>query len=90
MFRHVQLCHFDWTLTKVVCVLHQMSMYYRPSFPRSVEEVWQAGVPGSGQCREDHPTAHAEGRQNGTAYSNTACKYVQPNTVSQGCLVECA
>lgn len=57
---------------------------------RSLEEVGQAGVPGSGQCREDHPLEHAEGRQNGTARSHTTSKYVhgihtvvfQINTVS--------
>ena len=43
---------------------------------RSVEEVGQAGVPGSGQCREDHPLEHAEGRQNGTACAHSTSKYV--------------
>ena len=30
-------------------------------FLRIVEEKWQTGVPWSGQCWQDHTTAHAQG-----------------------------
>lgn len=43
---------------------------------RSVEEVGQAGVSWSGQCREDYPLEYAKGRQNGTTCTHTASKYV--------------
>lgn len=46
------------------------------SLGRPVEEVGQAGISWSGQCREDDPLEYAERRQNGTTCAHTASKYV--------------
>ena len=50
-----------------------------------MEEVGQAGVPGSGQRGEDHALEHAEGRQNGTTCPHTTSEYVHGG--STGCFL---
>ena len=58
-------------------------------FSRTVEEVWEAGVPGPGQRWEDHSTPHVERQQNGTARSHPICQYVYNMPVCPRCLTVC-
>ena len=63
--------HLPPSFKLVICTVCFMC-----TFGRSVEEVGQAGVSWSGQCREDYPLEYAKGRQNGTTCTHTASKYV--------------
>ena len=57
-----------WLLgSGMTCVLTLLPSW----FPRSVEEVGEAGVPGSGQRWQDHSPTHAQGQQNGPARPHT-------------------
>lgn len=73
--------HLPPSFKLVICTVYFICTC---SLGRSVEEVGQAGVSWSGQCREDYPLEYAKGRQNGTTCAHTASKYVSHLVYSDG------